>query len=93
MSLYTFKKDSQGKSACTGDCIARWPVFYTRKVVVSRKLDEKDFAVITRSDGIKQTTYKGRPLYYFANDVVPGDTNGEGINSLWHVIYIGKIKR
>jgi predicted lipoprotein with Yx(FWY)xxD motif len=93
MSLYTFKKDVPGKSACAGDCIAKWPVFYTKKIVVSKKLDEKDFSVITRGDGIKQTTYKGRPLYYFANDVVAGDMNGEGFNNLWHVITLGKIKR
>ena len=93
MSLYTFKKDSPEKSACTGDCIAKWPVFYTKKVVVSRKLDERDFAVITRGDGIKQTTYKGRPLYYFTNDVVAGETNGEGFNNLWYLITLGKIKR
>jgi len=93
MSLYTFKKDPPGKSACGGDCIAKWPVFYTKKVVVSKKLDKKDFAVITRGDGIKQTTYKGRPLYYFANDVVAGDMNGEGVNNLWHVITLSKIKR
>ncbi|HBB17564.1 MAG TPA: hypothetical protein DCZ97_11425 [Syntrophus sp. (in: bacteria)] len=93
MSLYYFKKDVPGKSACSRDCIAKWPVFYTKKVVVSKRLDKKDFAVITRGDGIKQTTYKGRPLYYFANDVVVGDTNGEGVNNLWHVITLGKGKR
>jgi predicted lipoprotein with Yx(FWY)xxD motif len=93
MSLYYFKKDAPGKSACVGDCIAKWPVFYTKKVVVSQKLEKKDFAVITRGDGIKQTTYKGRPLYYFANDVVAGDMNGEGVNNLWYVITLSKIKR
>jgi predicted lipoprotein with Yx(FWY)xxD motif len=93
MSLYTFKKDAPGKSACAGDCLAKWPVFYTKTVFVSKKLDTRDFAVITRGDGIKQTTYKGRPLYYFAGDNVAGDTNGEGINNLWYVIYISKIKR
>jgi len=93
MSLYYFKKDAPGKSACVGDCIAKWPVFYTKKVVVSKKLDKKDFAVITRGDGIKQTTYKGWPLYYFANDANAGDMNGEGVNNVWHVIYSGKIKR
>ena len=92
MSLYYFKKDAPGKSACAGDCIAKWPVFYTRKVVVSKKLKKKDFAVIIRSDGIKQMTYKGRPLYYFANDTAPGDMNGEGVNNLWHVIIPSKIK-
>jgi len=93
MSLYYFKKDAPGKSACAGDCIAKWPVFYTKKVVVSKKLDEKDFAAITRGDGIKQTTYKGRPLYYFAKDTASGDMNGDGVNNVWSVIYPGKIKR
>jgi predicted lipoprotein with Yx(FWY)xxD motif len=93
MTLYYFKKDAPGKSACTGDCIARWPVFYTRKVSVSGTLDKRDFAVITRDDGIKQTTYKGRPLYYFAKDTAAGDMNGEGVNNLWHVYYTQKIKR
>lgn len=93
MTLYYFKKDAPGKSACAGDCIIKWPVFYTKKVVVSRKLYKTDFAAITRGDGIKQTTYKGRPLYYFAKDAAAGDMNGEGINNLWYVIYPGKIKR
>lgn len=93
MTLYYFKKDAPGKSACIGDCIARWPVFYTRKVSVSGKLDKTDFAAITRGDGIKQTTYKGRPLYYFTKDAAAGDMNGEGVNNLWYVITPGKIKR
>jgi predicted lipoprotein with Yx(FWY)xxD motif len=93
MTLYYFKKDAPGKSACTDDCIARWPVFYTKNIIVPGKLYKKDFAVITRDDGIKQTTYRGRPLYYFAKDAAAGDMNGEGVNSVWHVIYTQKIKR
>ncbi|MGB8821142.1 MAG: hypothetical protein WCC68_08150, partial [Methanoregula sp.] len=34
------------------------------------------------------TTFMGRPLYYFANDTKPGDTNGEGFNNLWYVANI-----
>ena len=93
MSLYYSRKDPPGKSVCIGDCIKKWPVFYTRKVAVSKKLSKKDFAVIIRSDGIKQMTYKGRPLYYFVNDAAAGDMNGEGVDNVWHVIYPGKIKR
>ena len=28
MTLYTFKKDSAGKSACAGECVTRWPIYF-----------------------------------------------------------------
>ncbi len=26
------------------------------------------------------------PLYYFVRDAQPGDTNGQGLNSVWFVV-------
>jgi predicted lipoprotein with Yx(FWY)xxD motif len=43
-----------------------------------------------REDGEKQTSYKGWPLYYFFKDKKPGDVSGEGVNSVWYVIYPDK---
>jgi predicted lipoprotein with Yx(FWY)xxD motif len=83
MTLYVFKKDSPGKSACAGDCVAKWPLYYREKVGVSGGLKEADFGSITREDGQKQTTYKGLPLYYFAGDKASGDTNGQGVRDAW----------
>jgi hypothetical protein len=40
---------------------------------------------MSRSDGVKQTAYMGRPLYYFADDAKPGDVKGQGFNNLWYV--------
>ena len=40
-----------------------------------------DLGTITRSDGTKQVTYLGHPLYYFAGDSGPGQTNGQGSDS------------
>jgi len=40
-----------------------------------------DLGTITRSDGTKQVTYLGHPLYFFAGDSGPGQTNGQGSNS------------
>jgi predicted lipoprotein with Yx(FWY)xxD motif len=85
MTLYTFKKDTPGKSACTGDCVAKWPVFSEEKVTVSGDLKSDDFGAITRDDGKKQTTYKGLPLYFFAGDKKPSDTNGHGVREVWSV--------
>ena len=86
MTLYLFKKDSPGKSACAGDCVAKWPLYFRENVGVSGNLKAGDFGTITREDGQKQTTYKGLPLYYFAADKAPGDTNGQGVRDIWYVV-------
>ena len=31
-SLYWFKKDSLGKSACSGPCLEKWPIYYREKL-------------------------------------------------------------
>jgi predicted lipoprotein with Yx(FWY)xxD motif len=88
MTLYYFLKDTaaSGVSACTGTCIGIWPAFNAATIQVSAPLQASDFGTITRSDGTKQTTYMGWPLYYYSGDKAPGDTNGYGFNKLWYVI-------
>jgi plastocyanin len=49
-------------------------------------LPASDIGSITRSDGSKQSTYKGYPLYYFVKDTEHGDTNGQNVNKVWFVI-------
>jgi predicted lipoprotein with Yx(FWY)xxD motif len=85
MTLYVFKKDSPGKSACAGDCVAKWPLYFRESVGITGSLKASDFGTITREDGQKQTTYRGLPLYYFAADKAPGDTNGQGVKDVWAV--------
>ena len=41
MALYTFKKDSAGKSACAGDCVAKWPIYFQEKVAASGEVKAK----------------------------------------------------
>lgn len=87
MTLYLFKKDAPGKSACSaGGCLEKWPIFYADKVEPADGIDTASIAVITREDGKKQTTYKGLPLYYFFKDKAAGDTLGQGINNVWYVV-------
>ncbi len=84
-TLYFFAKDYNGSSSCYGQCAQHWPAFYTSSLKVSPGLNPKDFGVITRMDGMKQLTYKGWPLYYYAGDYKPGDINGDGIKGVWFV--------
>jgi predicted lipoprotein with Yx(FWY)xxD motif len=82
MSLYTFDKDSGGKSACNGPCATNWPV------VKAEASDQPsgEYTIITRDDGSKQWAYKGKPLYTFAKDQKAGDTTGDGfLNGAWHL--------
>lgn len=85
-TLYWFKKDSPGQSACAGPCVDKWPLYFREAVAPPAGVDVKDFATITRSDGKSQTTFRGYPLYYWVNDAKAGDTSGQGVNSVWYVI-------
>jgi predicted lipoprotein with Yx(FWY)xxD motif len=86
MALYYFTKDSVGKSTATGAVLASWPVFNASTFVIPSTWKASDFGTITRDDGLKVTTYKGWPLYYFAKDAAPGDTQGQGVGNVWYVI-------
>jgi predicted lipoprotein with Yx(FWY)xxD motif len=86
MTLYWFKNDTKGVSACSGECVAKWPLFYRESVAAKDGLKAEDFATITREDGQKQTTYKGMPLYYFIDDKAAGDTSGNGVKDVWFVV-------
>lgn len=86
MTLYWFKKDSPGKSACAGPCVEKWPVYHRGSVMAGEGLKGEDFGTITREDGTKQTSFRGYPLYYWVGDKAAGDTNGQGVNGVWYVI-------
>lgn len=82
MTLYTFDKDSAGKSACNGGCAANWPPLMAGKD--AKAMD--GYTVVTRDDGAHQWAYKGKPLYTFVKDQKAGDITGDGfLSGAWHV--------
>lgn len=87
-TLYWFAKDTEGSSACYGVCETNWPIFYSEHAAGAAVLASADFGTIVRNDGTKQTTYNGKPLYYFAKDEKAGDTNGQGFNNVWYMFEI-----
>jgi predicted lipoprotein with Yx(FWY)xxD motif len=80
-TLYVYGKDTKaGISACTGVCATVWPpVVVTAAPVYGRDLNASLFSTITRKGGKKQLAYKGKPLYTFRSDTVPGQTKGQGL--------------
>jgi predicted lipoprotein with Yx(FWY)xxD motif len=90
-TLYFFTKDTTGTSTCTGTCLAKWPAFSADPVSAPSVLKLSDFSSVSRADGVKQTAFMGRPLYYFADDAKPGDVKGQGFNNLWYVANVSGI--
>lgn len=86
-SLYYFTKDAKDLDACGEECIQHWPLFASEQLHIPATMAAEDFSVLTRSDGVKQWTYKGWPLYYFAGDKAAGDTNGEGLGDVWFIVH------
>ncbi|TAL17975.1 hypothetical protein EPN96_03365 [bacterium] len=86
MTLYWFAKDAPGKSACTGGCVDKWPLYFREKVAPPEGVKAEDFTTIMREDGKSQTAFRGYPLYYFVSDKASGDTTGQGMGSVWFVI-------
>lgn len=82
MSLYTFDKDSTGKSACNGPCAENWPPL----MASAEAKASGDWTVVTRDDGKKMWAHKGKPLYTFKKDTKAGDVTGDGfLNGAWHL--------
>jgi predicted lipoprotein with Yx(FWY)xxD motif len=88
-TLYWFAPDTSTTSKCNGTCAHYWPPVAgpaTEMAGVTGKI-----GVITRSDGAKQATYNGHPLYTYVGDTAPGMAKGNGLNlsgGLWHDIVL-----
>jgi predicted lipoprotein with Yx(FWY)xxD motif len=81
MTLYTFDKDADGKSACNGPCAGNWPPLAAGADATAKG----GYTTIKRDDGSMQWAYKGKPLYTWAKDQKPGDKTGDGFNNVWHI--------
>jgi predicted lipoprotein with Yx(FWY)xxD motif len=86
LTLYTFTKDTpnSGKSAASGAVLQAWPPLYVDGTPTKADSVSGDLGTITTA-GKQQVTYKGMPLYHYAGDGAPGETNGQGIGGVWFV--------
>ncbi|MET8829468.1 SCO0930 family lipoprotein [Streptomyces sp. NPDC004610] len=89
MTVYRFMKDEawpEPVSACTGDCLAKWPVVAPVANDDTEGVQKKGLMSFTRPDGTKQQTVNCWPIYTFAGDKAPGDTNGQGVGGTWYAV-------
>jgi predicted lipoprotein with Yx(FWY)xxD motif len=91
-SVYLFGADTGTSSTCTSaGCVAEWPPFIANGTPqVGAGLPAHELGTTTRADGHQQITYAGHPLYYFAGDIQPGATAGQGLNDNggpWYLVH------
>ncbi len=92
VAVYFFSDDYKGINTCNNGCQNYWPVFYAGNITkdsISSNLNIADFDTIIVG-GIKQTRYKGWPLYYYSpngNGVkeAAGMISGDGSDGVWFV--------
>ncbi len=88
-TLYVFDNDlGQASSTCIDACADAWP-----PVIVTDEMVEniKGLSVITRADGAKQAAFMGRPLYFYAQDMAPGETKGDAVNNVWWKVSLPQV--
>lgn len=87
-TVYVFESDTanSGKSTCYGACASSWPAVTTTSATPTVKGVTGTVGTITRTDGSKQVTLDGMPLYTFASDTKPGAVGGQGIGNTWYVV-------
>ena len=87
LTAYVFFSDEGGESTCYDECESAWPpITVDGDPAAGEGVDESLLGTTERDDGTTQVTYDGWPLYLFASDAAPGDTNGQGVGDVWFVV-------
>jgi len=88
MTLYMFGNDEMGTSACYDQCAANWPPLLAGadEQLTAGEGVTGTLGTTERTDGTLQVTYNDMPLYYWAKDIVPGDTTGQNVGDVWFVV-------
>jgi predicted lipoprotein with Yx(FWY)xxD motif len=90
MTLYHLSGEQSGKFICTStECLQVWHPL-TAPTGATPGGSVSSLSTVKRADGSVQVTYKGAPLYTFAQDKQAGDVNGQGIKDVgtWSAVTV-----
>jgi predicted lipoprotein with Yx(FWY)xxD motif len=95
MTLYVFSNDAPGTSNCYNNCATNWPpvLIEAAQPVVAPLAVPGAFGITERTDGGRQLTYNGWPLYYWVRDQNVGDTTGQEVGGVWWVANLNPVVR
>ena len=88
--VYTYAKDTKGAApTCTGSCADTWKPVTGRPLASTATSGLGTLGTVSDSNGAKQVTYDGMPLYTYSG-AKPLVTTGEGVGGVWHVIKLSQ---
>jgi len=74
-SLYTYQSDKTNQPTCYEECASVWLPAKAGALIQA----SGDFTIVERTDGLRQWTYKGAPLYRYVGDLNPDEVKGIGV--------------
>jgi predicted lipoprotein with Yx(FWY)xxD motif len=86
--LFTMDTNNPPKSNCDTGCDSVWPPVPApaNGQPTLSGVDSSKVGTVTRSDGSKQLTLNGWPLYEYEGDSAAGDVKGENVENSWYAV-------
>jgi predicted lipoprotein with Yx(FWY)xxD motif len=90
-TLYRYTVDSKGVNRCTSNatCAKYWPRLLVKAgatPAAGAGVKASLLGTIKATNGMRQVTYAGFPLYTFAGDTKSGQVSGQGFEKQWYVV-------
>ena len=89
-TLYLLTSDSEGLPTCAKidpSCPKLWPAFTSAGKPLARVgINGRLLGIVRGAGGSRQVTYNRHPLYYYSNDLKPGEVNGQACFGVWYVL-------
>jgi predicted lipoprotein with Yx(FWY)xxD motif len=90
-TLYRYTIDRKNVNKCTAVAVCNkyWPPLLVNagaKPTAGAGAKASKLGTIKAKNGMRQVTYAGWPLYYFAGDSANGQTKGQAFEKEWYVV-------
>jgi len=88
MTLYRYDMDqaTPSMSMCTGDCAKTWMPVMAQDSLQTDGVEKTLLGSVDRTDGMKQLTLGGWPLYRYMGDTKAGQMNGQAKEKMWFAV-------
>ena len=86
--LYAYDGDINNDKRTCDKAATECPGFVPVSAPELARASAPDWAVVNRKDGIRQWSYKGKPLYTYEGDRITGDVHGANADKRWQLAVV-----